>query len=75
MADKESLSHHARQTALITAAVMFGLVFGIILLADGDWIPGGIIALAGVVGLSVQIPVIAKLCRGDTASSAPGDKR
>ena len=32
-------------------------------------------ALAGVVGLSVQIPVIAKLCRGGTAPSPPGSKR
>ena len=75
MADKDALSHHVHQTAFITAAVMFGLVFGIILLAKGDWIPGGIIVVAGVVGLSVQIPVIAKLCRGGTVPSTPGSKR
>jgi hypothetical protein len=75
MADKDTLSHHVRQTAFITAAVTFGLVFGIILLANGDWIPGAIIAVAGAVGLSVQIPVIAKLCREGTAPSTSGSKR
>jgi FtsH-binding integral membrane protein len=75
MADKQTFNHQVRQTAFLTAAIVFGLVFGIILVANGDWIPGGIIAVAGVIGLSVQIPVIAKLCRGGTAPSPPGSKR
>ena len=75
MADKQTLNHQVRQTLLLPAAIVFGLIFGIILVANGDWIPGGIIAVAGVIGLSVQIPVIAKLCRGGTAPSPPGSKR
>ena len=75
MADKQTFNHQVRQTAFLTAGVVFGLVFGIILLASGDWIPGGIIAVAGVIVLSVQIPVIAKLCRGGTAPSPPASKR
>jgi hypothetical protein len=33
-------------------------IFGIILLADGDWLPGGIIVAASLTGLAVKIPVI-----------------
>lgn len=75
MADTQTFNHQVGQTAFLTAAIVFGLVFGIVLLANGDWIPGGIIAVAGVVGLSVEISVIAKLCRGGTAPSPPGGKR
>lgn len=71
MADKEIFNHEVRLTALITVA----LVFGISLLASGDWIPGAIIALVTMAGLSVQIRVIAKLCREGATSSAPRGKR
>ena len=46
-------------------------IFGIILLADGDWLPGGIIVAASVTGLAVRIPVIRGLSRGGSTPSAP----
>jgi hypothetical protein len=58
----------------MTVAFVVGLVFGIILLADGDWIPGGIIVAAGLIGLDVQIPLIRKLCSGGPAPSSPRSK-
>jgi len=39
------------------------VVFGIIVLAGGDWIPGTLIVAASLIGLARQIPVINKLCR------------
>jgi hypothetical protein len=49
--------------------LVFGLAFGVILLAGGDWIPGGIIVAATLIGLAVEIPVIAKLCAGPASGS------
>jgi hypothetical protein len=46
-------------------------IFGIILLADGDWLPGGIIVAASITGLAVRIPVIRRLSRGGSTPSAP----
>jgi uncharacterized membrane protein YjjP (DUF1212 family) len=57
--------HQARRTALLTLAFAAGLVFGVILLANGDWMPGAIIVAASGVGLAVEIPVIRKLCSTD----------
>ncbi len=62
MPNREEFSHQVRRTAIMTLAFAAALVFGIILLASSDWIPGGIIAAAAVVGLVVQIPAIRKLC-------------
>jgi len=74
MADKQVFNHQVRQTALITVALVFALVFGISLLASGDWIPGAIIALVTVAGLSLQTRVIVRLCREGATSSAPRSK-
>jgi hypothetical protein len=75
MADNKSFNHEVRQTALITVAIAFALVFGIIVLATGDWLPGVIIVVAALAGLGVQIAAISKLCSGRTAPSPPGSKR
>ena len=40
-------------------------------LADGDWLPGGIIVAASLTGLAVKIPVIRGLSRGGSTPSAP----
>jgi predicted NAD/FAD-dependent oxidoreductase len=58
----------------MAGAFVAALVFGIILLADGDWIPGGIIVGATLLGLAVQIPVIRKLCSVGASSSPPKSK-
>ena len=41
---------------------------------NGDWIPGGIIVAAAVVGLAAEIPVIRKLCSTDWPPSPPKSK-
>ena len=64
MTDKQEFNRLVRRTAATTVALAFGLLFGIILLAGGDWIPGGITVAATLVGLTVQIPLIHKLCTG-----------
>jgi hypothetical protein len=60
-----------RRTALITVALAGALVFGIVVIAGGDWIPGGITVVAALVGLARQIPVIRDLCAEEPASSVP----
>jgi hypothetical protein len=75
MADNPSLNHQVRQAALITVAIVFALVFGIIVLVTGDWFPGAIIVVAALVGLGVQIPVISKLRGSRTGASPPGSQQ
>ena len=58
-----------RRTAAITVALSAALVFGIVMLAGGDWIPGVITVVAALVGLAGQIPVIRDLCREGPAPS------
>lgn len=62
MTTQEKFNGQVRRTAILTLALTACLVFGIIVLAGGDWIPGGIIVAATVVGLGREIPVIQKLC-------------
>ena len=63
MTAKDEFNRQARRTALVTVALLAALVFGIIVLAGGDWIPGALIVAASLIGLARQIPVINKLCR------------
>lgn len=74
MVNREDFNHQVRRTAILTVALAAGLVFGIILLASGDWIPGGIIVAATLVGLGTEIPVIRKLCSTDWPASPPKSK-
>jgi len=60
---KNEFDHQVRQTAFLTVGLLAALCFGIIVLAGGDWIPGGIIVGASLIGLARQIPVITRLCR------------
>jgi class 3 adenylate cyclase len=73
MPSPEDFNHQVRRTAITTLALAAGLVFGIVVLAGGDWIPGGIIVAARVVGLAAEIPVIRKLCT-DWPPSPPKSK-
>ena len=62
MLGNADFARRVRRTALITVALFAALVFGIIVLAGGDWIPGAITVVAALVGLARQVPVIRELC-------------
>jgi hypothetical protein len=74
MDDNEKFNRQIRQAAFTTVGLVAALVFGIILLASGDWIPGTIIVAASLVGLARQLPVIAGLCADERAPSPPTHK-
>jgi hypothetical protein len=59
---KDEFNRRVRRTALLTVGLLAALLFGIIVLAGGDWIPGMLIVAASLIGLGRQIPVINKLC-------------
>ena len=73
MTDAQQFNRQVRRTAVTTLALIFALLFGIIVLAGGDWIPGGIIVAAALVGLTRQIPLIRKLCTGPTEGGGDDD--
>jgi hypothetical protein len=69
---KDEFNQQVRQTALLTVALLAALIFGILVLAGGDWLPGTFIVAAGVIGLARQIPTINKLCNHTPPSSPRG---
>ena len=64
MTAKEDFKRRAWRTALLTVGLLAALIFGAIVLAGGDWIPGTIIVVASVIGLAGQIPIIASSVGG-----------
>jgi hypothetical protein len=62
MADHHSFNQQVWRVAIIAVALGACLIFGIIVLASGDWLPGGIIVAASTVGLAREVPVIRNLC-------------
>ena len=62
MTTKDHVNRQARQTALLSVALLAALIFGIVVLVGGDWIPGTIIVSASLIGLARQITIISKLC-------------
>ena len=72
MTAKEDFNRRAWRTALLTVGLLAALIFGVIVLAGGDWIPGVIIVVATLIGLATQIPTIATLCRGAAPSPPHG---
>ena len=72
MTGKEDFNRRVWRTALLTVGLLAALIFGIIVLAGSDWIPGTIIVAASLIGLARQIPIIAKLCGGATPSAPHG---
>ena len=70
MTAKDEFNRQVRRTALLTVGLLAALIFGIIVLAGGDWMPGTLIVAASLIGLASQIPVINKLCRAGAALSA-----
>jgi hypothetical protein len=59
-----------RLTALLTVGLLAALIFGIIVLAGGDWIPGTVIVAASLIGLGRQIAVIKKALSAGAAVTA-----
>ena len=70
MAGKEKFNRQVRRTAFLTVGLAAALVFGIIVLISGDWIPGTIIVAATLIGLANQVPVIRRL-RSEASSPSP----
>ena len=70
MAHHHSFNHQVWQAAILTVALGACLIFGIIVLAGADWIPGSIIVVASTAGLAREVPVIRTLCR-DASKSSP----
>jgi hypothetical protein len=62
---KADFNRRVWRTALLTVGLLAALIFGVIVLAGGDWLPGAVIAVSSAIGLAAQVPVIADLCRGD----------
>jgi hypothetical protein len=71
MANDPGFNYQVRRAAIITVALGACLVFGIIVLASADWLPGGIIVVASTVGLAREIPVIRSLCSTGSPGSPP----
>ena len=74
MANHQGFNRQVWRAAIMTVGLAACLVFGIVVLASGDWLPGAIIVAASAVGLANEVPVIRRLCRTGYASSAPTHK-
>jgi ABC-type methionine transport system permease subunit len=74
MTDHADFNRKVRRAAILTVALAACFVFGVIVLASGDWIPGGIIVAATAVGLAREVPVIQKLCSTESRPSPPKSK-
>jgi hypothetical protein len=68
---KEDFNRRVWRTAVLTVGLLAALIFGVIVLASGDWIPGVIIVVASLIGLARQIPIITRLCSGVAPSPSP----
>jgi hypothetical protein len=71
MANQHGLNRQVWRTAILAVALGACLIFGIIVLSSGDWLPGGIIVAASTAGLAREIPVIRKLCSSRSLDSLP----
>lgn len=74
MPDREGFNREVRRTAFLTVGLMGALVFGIIVLVTGDWIPGTVIVVATLIGLANQVPIIRRLCSDESSPSPPRHK-
>ena len=74
MADHHDFTRPVRRAAILTVALGACLVFGIIVLASGDWLPGGIIVAVSTIGLVREIPGIRALCTTGSPASLPRHK-
>ena len=74
MANHQDFNHQVQRAAILTVALGACFIFGIIVLASGDWLPGGIIVAASTVGFAREIPVIRRLCSTGYGASGPKHK-
>ena len=74
MANQQEFKHQARRAAIIVVALGACLIFGIVVLASGDWLPGGIIVAASSVGVVREIPIIRGLCSTGSHASPPNHR-
>ena len=72
MTANDGFNRQVRQTALLTVALLAALIFGIVVLAGADWIPGTLIVAASAIGLARMIPTINTLCRHEPPSPPHG---
>jgi hypothetical protein len=74
VAENEGFNRQVRRTAFLTVGLAAALVFGIIVVVTGDWIPGTIIVAATLIGLARQVPVIRRLCSEERVPTPPTHK-
>ncbi len=58
---ENDVSRKLHQAAALAVALAGALAFGILVLADEDWIPGTIIVVASLIGLAGQLATIRRL--------------
>ena len=75
MADNRDFNRQVRRTASLTLALVGFIVFGVLVLADGDWIPGWIIVAAALVGLGRQFRRFASFAAKVPRPLRPGARR
>jgi hypothetical protein len=68
MMDRQTWVRRVRRTAFLTVGLAAALIFGVLVLAGGDWIPGTVIVVASALGLARELPVVHELC----SSPVPG---
>jgi hypothetical protein len=73
MTAKEEFNRQVRRTALLTVGLLAALIFGIVVLAGGDWLPGTLIVAASLIALARQIATVTKLCRQAPPSPPHGE--
>jgi hypothetical protein len=71
VSDNTEFNRQVRRTAFLTVGLVAAMVFGIIVLAGGDWLPGTIIVAATLIGLAGQVRVIRRLCSTGPSPSPP----
>lgn len=71
MANHHNFNHQVRRAAILAVALADCLIFGIIVVVGGDWLPGGVIVGASTIGLAREIPVIRRLCSTGYTASRP----
>lgn len=74
MADRGHANRAIRAAALVIVGLAAALVFGIILLIGGDWIPGTVTVAATLIGLATQVGTIHRLRREGSAPPPPRHK-
>ena len=62
MTAKDEVNRQVLRTTLLTVGLLAALIFGILVLAGGDWLPGTLIVASSLIGLVSQVQVINKLC-------------